>query len=128
MTLKLRNVSIAVVSWFILIELVLLISELLTKFKNSKYFLSYCKKCKHVFTLYFQPISTPKIDVFLPFFCNKDGNYKFFSLKLYQIVRATLYTQIKQFGPFKMLFRSEKFIFSLFGPTFSQKYPCLKKI
>ena len=58
-------------SWFILIELVLLISELLTKCKNSKYFLSYHKKYKQVFSLKFQPFLTLKMDVFWCFFTLK---------------------------------------------------------
>ena len=115
--------SIAVVSWFILIELVLLISELLTKFKNSKYFLSYCKKCKHVFTLYFQPISTPQIDVFLSFFCNKDGNYKLFSLKLYQIVLGLHCTSLLgSFGHFRCYLGMENSYFHFLGPI-STKIP-----
>ena len=57
-------------SLFILIELVLLISELFSKCKNSKYFSRYCDKRKRD-SLVISPILTLKMAILGIFLCNE---------------------------------------------------------
>ena len=120
LTSKFKNVFIVVSSWFVLIELVLLISGLLTKCKNSKYFLSYHKKCKQVFLWNFNPFWPSKWTFFVLFY-NKNWNFKFFSLKLYQIVFGLhCASLLGSFGHFRCYLGMENSYFHFLGPIFTK--------